>query len=339
MSRPAAPHHVARIFTTVITAAVWCGILLLTGYASVGGFKKEVVHAAPVIMANVAAWGLLFIPYFATQGVLISMLDGVTKKRILAPDAIDKATAHVSNPWRLGAIHALVVGLVPAAVAYFLGIRAGVDTMTPGGFAVRYAMAGTLLCAGIAWTVAGDPFMRIARLPRELRVFQGDPKRYLSTHFAWPHGIANAIINGALAFLLSPVSFAEAGAIVPTKNVVGDLVITFLVLTWLITSGTKTQARVETQWGIAPPAAASSNAVPTAFLVAFFAGIGFSIVAGIAFAVTKTPGLSIVSWAFFRGIVFGVYSAWLSARVAAATINSVLNPEKSEESAPKSQAA
>lgn len=323
MALPPANHNVARVFTTAITSTIWWFILYGAGYAFSGGSK--VAHVSPLVMANVTAFSYVFIPYFATQGVLVSMLEGHIKGRILVPGGEDP-NARMENPWRMGLINALKFGLVPAGIGFALSITAGAESVTAGQFASRFAWGGTLVCAVVAYLVAGEPFLKATRVPRAQRMFQGDPQRYLFTHFALPHGIANGIINGVLAFALSPVPLAEGG-MVPMKNVIGDLVITFFILTWLMVSGSKSQARMEAHWGVAPEAAASDYAVPTAFLPAFFASLGFSIMMGVAFHLLGMTELSVYLWVVFRGVVFGLYTAWLSKRVASAMLNETFHPE------------
>jgi hypothetical protein len=332
MAMPPAPHSLARVMTTVITSAVWWLILYGAGYAFCGGSK--VAHVAPAVMANITVLSYVFIPYFVTQSVLISMLDGVLKQRIIVPDAPADPNGRIDNPWRSGVINAVRFGLAPAAIGYVLAIRASADTVAPGAFASRFATGGMLMAAVVAWLVAGKPFLQAARVPRERRMFQGDPQQYLATRYAWPHGIANAIINGALAIALSPVSIADAGALVPAPNVVVDAVITFFILTWLMVAGAKTQARVEAQWGIAPESAATDIALPTAFLPAFFAGLGFATLVGIAFWLLGAHGMSVYSWVLFRGVVFGVYTAWVAKRVARAMLNETFHPEAAATAAP-----
>lgn len=324
MAMPPAPLGLARVISTAITGAVWWLLLFGGGYVFSGGGK--VPHVAAVVIANLTAISYVFIPYFVTQNVLISLLDGHLKERISVSEPEDP-NARAENPWRTSVINALRFGLVPAVIAYVLAMRVSADTLTPGAFAVRYAWGGALLAGATAWLVGGKPFITSMRVPRDKRMFQGDPKAYLATRFVWPHGIANAIINGALAFALSPVSIADAGALVPAQLVVGDAVITFFILTVLMVMGAKSQARVEAQWGIAPEAAANELTGPAAFLPAFFLSLGFSICLGIGFWLLKLPGLNVYAWAVFRGVAFGVYTAWLAKRVAQAVLNETFHPE------------
>jgi hypothetical protein len=318
------------VFTTAITSTIWWFILYGAGYAFCGGSK--VAHVSPLVMANLTAFSYVFIPYFATQGVLVSMLEGHIKGRILVPGGEDP-NARMENPWRAGLINALKFGLVPAGIGFALSITASAESITPGAFATRFAWGGTLIVAVVAYLVAGEPFLKATRVPRAQRMFQGDPKQYLFTHYALPHGIANAIINGVLAFALSPVTLAEGG-MVPIPNVVVDLVITFFILTWLMTSGAKSQARMEAHWGVAPEAAASDFALPTAFLPAFFASLGFAIFMGIAFHVLGMKELSVYLWVVLRGVVFGLYTAWVARRVAAAMLNETFHPEAATAATP-----
>jgi predicted secreted protein len=326
MARPPAPYTRARVVTTLINSTIWSLLLYLTCAFS-GGGKLE--HMSPLEMANVTALTFLFIPYFTTHGVLMSLFNGVLKGSIIMPEATQdaRAEAGTANPWRLATINAFVFGLVPAGIGYFIAIRADAATMTRGAFAGRYALAGALLCASVAWVVSGQPLLRTLRTPREKRGFLGTPDQYLWRYFALPHGIANTIINGVLAFALSPVPFAQAGAIVPTQHIVGDTVIALVVLTLLLASGARSQARNETLLGIAPPGAAAKRSVLNASLRALFCGFAFAVVVGVFFWLTKLPGLDIFSWAAYRAVVFGVYAGWLTKGVAQAAINSTLNAE------------
>jgi hypothetical protein len=329
MALPPATAKASRAITTLVTSAIWWLILYFTGrFFATGG--KEVAYVSPLAMANITALSFVFIPYFATHGVLISLLDRVLKEKIiLPPEATPDASARPSNPWQKGVVNGLLFGLVPAAVGYYVSSNASADTITPRMFAVRYASAGALLVAIVVFVMAGAPFLRATRVPRGTPACDGDPQRYLWQYFVWPHGIGNAIINGALAYALSPVPFGQAGAVVPAAQVVIDAAITFLVLTWIIVSGVRTQARVEAQWGIAPPAAASQDTLPVAFMTAFFSSLAFAVAVGGVFWLTKVPGLSVTAWAVFRGLACGVYTAWLAKLAAQAVIGRVLNPEAS----------
>ncbi len=326
MTLSPAPYARARVVTTLTSSAIWFLLLYPISLFS-GGGRTE--HMSALEMATASALTLLFIPYFATHSVLMGMSKGVLKGRIILPEATQAASAQpgAENPWRLATVNAFVFGLVPAVIGYFLGMHADVHTMTRGVFAARYALAGALLCAGVTWVVSGQPFLRTIRKPREQRGFVGTPNQYLWRHFALPHGIANTIINGALAFALSPVPFAQAGAIVPSKHIVGDTVIALLLLTWLLAGAAKSQARNETLLGVAPPAAASKKSVLTASLSVLLGGFAFAIVVGLLFFLTKAPGLDVISWAIYRAIVFGVYAGWLTKVAAQAAINTTLNTE------------
>ena len=334
MTLPPAPYARARVFTTLITTLVWAVLLFVFT-----GFSKE-EYASPVGMANFTAVAFMFIPYFATHGVLMSMMNGVVKGSIIMPESAKDASGGggTDNPWRLATINAFAFGLIPSGLGYFLAINVAPNSMTPRAFGIRYTLAGTALAAIVTWIASGRPFLRTMGMPIEKRAYVGTPDQYLMRYFALPHGIANTIINAALAFALSPVPFAQAGAIVPTAHIVFDTAATCLILTWLIASGSKSQARVETLLGIAPPAAASQKSVMNALMTTFFAGLGFTVVVGVILWLTKTPGLDVFSWAAYRGVVFGVYAGWLAKNVAQAAINTALHPEAAASPA-SSQAA
>jgi hypothetical protein len=334
----ASPLPVVRAITTVILSAIWWVLLYVAGWIFAGGGKVD--HVAPLVIANLTAISYLFVPYFVTEGTIVSMLGALTKQRIVMPPLSEDPQARPGNPWVLGAINAVIFGILPAILGYMLSIRSTPDTLTPSAFAVRYAWGGTLLCAIVAWFVSGGPFLKQARVPRANRRFAGDVKRYLWTRYILPHGIANFFINGALAFALSPVSFSDPGALIEGKVVVADAVITFLVLTWIVTSGAKGMARAEAEWGIAPEEFRNPELnMPAAFLPCFFAGIGFCIVLGIAFAWFDFEGCRIISWAIFRGVLFGAFCGWVAQRCAQASINETFHPEMIVHTRPPKPAA
>jgi hypothetical protein len=320
MARPPAPYARVRIFTTLITSMIW-GLILYFTTAFFRGGKGE--HMSPLEMANGTAFTFMFIPYFTTHGVLMSMFKGVLAGTTVSPAATQdpRASVPLVNPWRLATINAFVFGLVPAAIGFWLWKQTDPATMTRGVFALRNALAGMLLCAVVGWVASGQPFLRTMLKPREQRAFAGTPDQYLWRYFAIPHGIANFIINALLAFVLAP------GASVPTPQIVVDTVIALVILTWLLTMGAKSQAHHETLLGIAPPAAASQKSTRKASLMMLLYGFGFALVAALVFKVTKLPGLDVWSWAAYRAIVFGIYAALLTKAVAQASINTALHAE------------
>lgn len=319
------PLPVVRAITTVITSAIWWLILYLAGWVFAGGGKVD--HVTPIAMANLTAISYMFVPYFVTEGVLVSMFGALGKKRIVMPQVTEDPKARPANPWVWGAIHAVIFGIVPAIIGYMLSMRAAPDTLTPSAFAVRYAWGGTALCALVAWYVSGRPFLKEVRVPPANRPFKGDVNQYLWSRHILPHGIANLLINGALAFALAPVPTPETGPLVPAALVVADAVITFVVLTWLVSSGAKGLGHMDAEWGIASHDFRADLNMPSAFLPMFFSGIGFCIALGIAFTWFDVDGLPVVGWVIFRGVLFGVYCGWVAKRCAQASINETFHPE------------
>ena len=320
MARPPAPYPRVRVVTTLITSIIW-GLILYLSTAFFRGGKAE--HMSPLEMANATAFTFMFIPYFATHGVLMSMFKGVLADTTVLPAGATqdpRAGVPLANPWRLATINAFLFGLPAAALGFFLWERIDPATMTRGVFAFRNALAGMLLCAVVAWVASGQPFLRTMLKPREQRAFAGTPEQYLWRYFAIPHGIANLFINALLAFVLAP------GAIVPAGQIVIDTVIALIILTWLLTMGAKSQAHHETLLGIAPPAAASQKSTRKASLMMLLYGFGFAIAAGVVFEL-KVHDLDVWSWAVYRAIVFGVYAALLTKAVAQASINTTLQGE------------
>ncbi|HKU37731.1 MAG TPA: hypothetical protein VJR89_06275 [Polyangiales bacterium] len=321
------PLIAVRIITTVITSAVWWVILFIAGWLFSGAGKVDFV--TPQVMANLTAASYVFVPYFVTEGALVSMLGTYLKQRIIMPPVTEDPKARPSNPWLWGALHAALFGVLAAWFGYMVCKGAQPDTLTPSAFGVRYAWGGTALCAIVAFIVSGPVFLRQVRVPAQNRPFAGGLNKYLWTRFILPHGIANFVINGLLAFALAPAgfAFADPAARVPNEVVIGDGVIALAVLTWIIASGAKGLARSDAEWGIAPHDFRADLHMPAAFLPCFFSGIGFCIVLGIAFAWFDVEGLSIYQWAWLRAIGFGVYCGWCAKRCARASINEYFHPE------------
>lgn len=320
-----APLIVVRVLTTVITSAIWWVILFIAGWLFSGAGKVDFV--SPEVMANVAAVGYLFVPFFVSEGVLVSMLGAHLQKRIILPPITEDPKARPQNPFVWGVVNAVTIGALAAYVGHMIGQGAKPDTLTPSEFGVRFAWGGTLLVAIVAFFMSGAPFMRQLRVPAQNRPYAGSAMQYLLTRYALPHGISNFVINGALAFALSPVSIADPTARVPNENVIGDGVIASAVLVWIISSGAKGMARVETAWGIARYDYRRNLHMPAAFLPVFFAAIGVCIVLGIAFAWFDVEGITVYTWAWLRAIGFGVFCGWCALRCAQASINEAYHPE------------
>jgi hypothetical protein len=320
-----APLVVVRAITTVLTSAIWWFLLYVAGWLFTIAGKVD--HPSPLLMANLTAISYLFVPYFATEGVLMSMLGAHQKQRIVMPAISEDPKARPTNPWLSSLINVAIFGILPAILGYMVSIRAAPDSLTPSEFAVRYAWGGTGVCALVAWYVSGRPFLKQAAVPRANRTFTGTVNQYLWPRYVLPHGIANFFINGALAFALAPAATAEAGVFVPTEQVIADLVITFLVLTCLVSSGAKSMAHTETEWGIATHDFTADLHMPAAFLPTFFAGLGLAIVLGISFAIFDVDGMSVTSWAVFRAVIYGAYCGWVAKRCAQASINETFHPE------------
>jgi hypothetical protein len=122
------------------------------------------------------------------------------------------------------------------------------------------------------------------------------------------------------------VRFEGAGTQVPELQVVIDTAATCIILTLLMASGSRGQAKTEAEWGIAPrAAAATSPSVIKAFAIPMLASIVFAVALFFVFSATHTTGIGIYSWALYRGVVFGAYSAWVARNVAGAAIARVYN--------------
>jgi hypothetical protein len=284
------------------------------GWVFAGG--ANVATVSPIVRANVAGLSYLFIPLFTTQGVLTGMMDALLQQRLALPEAPAAPVDHADNPWRLGLINVLRFGVPWAVLAYLVAGRDTFGALTPAGFAWRFAMAGCALCAITAWVVSGTAFTRETRVPREQRPFRGDATRYAWSRHVWPHTITNAVINCAVAFALFPLPIAQAGALVPAQLVVGDTFITFVILIGLIAGGVSTHVRVDRLWGIALPSdTGSATKLRPLLLRALLVSTLFTVAIGMVFWATGTPGLGVYAWAAYRGVVFGVFPAWLARSV------------------------
>jgi hypothetical protein len=321
MAKKPTPFKQYRVVTTVISAAIWAVMLYFGGFWIAGG--SHVTHVAPIAMALGLFFNFLFIPYFATHSVLMGGLRRVLDAKVVLPDDGVDAGAQPGNAWWASAINALKYGAPPAIAAFVLAINS-TSEISARQFAVTQAVFGALLAAVVVFAVGGRPLLQATRVPRGKSRFDSDPAAYLRTHFMIPHAFTNCVLNAAIAFLISPVPFAGGAAMVPTRNVVVDAVITFIILTWLVGSGARSQARTEGAWGIAPKSAAGSQSVLKGFLIPLFGGIGFAVALGVLFTVTHTAAIGIYSWAAFRGIVFGAYTMWLSKSVAQAALGGAL---------------
>jgi hypothetical protein len=254
------------------------------------------------------------------MGGLRRVLDG---KIVLPDDGVD-AGASPGNAWWASAVNALKYGALPAIAAFVLANNS-TSAISAGQFAVLQVLCFTPFVAFVVFSVGGRPLLQATRVPRGKSRFDGDPAAYLRAHFMIPQAFTNAVLNAAIAFLISPVPFAGGTAMVPARNVVVDAVITFVILTWLVGSAARSQARTEAAWGIAPKGAAGSQSVLKGFLIPLFGAVGFAVALGVLFTITHTAAIGIYSWAAFRGIVFGVYAAWLSKSVAQAALAGALS--------------
>lgn len=315
-----------RAISVAITSAIWWVILYIAGWLFAGAGKVD--HVSPLAMANITALSYLFIPYFATESTLVSMIGALMKKRIIMPDNAEDPKARPSNPWLLATINAVAFGIIPAVIGYMLSKNAAPDTISPSTYGVRFAWGGIPVVAIVTWFVSGRPFLKQARVPVANRAYQGGVEKYLWTRYILPHGIANFIINGALAYALAPMA-TEAGAaiVVPNEVVIGDGVIALMILTGLISAGAKGMARTETEWGVATYDFRADLHMPAAFLPCVFSGIGVCIVLGLSFWIFDVNGLGVTTWAVLRGIAFGVYCGWVAKRCAQASINETFHPE------------
>jgi hypothetical protein len=318
MALPPAPYALARFVTVLITVAVWFCLLLVMGFIFSGG--ASVKHVSPEVMANVAAMVFVFIPFFSAQGVLTGMMDGLLQQRIVLHATPDVALRS-RNPWSVAAVLALCVGLPCAVVGHVLASGAALDTFTPGAFALKLASYGVLPCALTAWIVSGRPFLHETRVSQEHRRYDGDAMRYVWVRHVWPNALVNAVINFAVAYALTPGDLNDAQSLAPIELVVGDTLVTFLVLSALITGGVATHARVDRAWGIAPGLPSEgAGGMRRVILPKLLAGVAFTVFVGLGLWLTKQRAVAALPWAIYRGVVFGFYAGWVARDVALAKL-------------------
>jgi hypothetical protein len=298
-----------------ITAAVWFCVLLLTGYIFSGG--ANVKYVTPEVMANVVALSFVFIPFFSTQGVLTGMMDGALQQRFLAPKAAPGETLRSRNPWLLAVVLAACFGM-PAAAAGYLGAGGlPAETLTPGAFAWKLASFGVLLCGLTAFVVAGGPYLHETRVPQARRRVDGDAMQYVWARHVWPNTLVNLVINFAVAYALVPGKLSDPDSVAPNELVVGDTLVTCIVLCILMSAGVGTHARVDRAWGIAPLLEPDPKAtMAAAVLPKLFAGVALTVAVAIALWLSGQQGLSAPVWAVYRGLLFGAYCGWLARDIA-----------------------
>lgn len=315
---PLAPYRLARIVTLIITACIWWLVLLVVGWVFSGGNHAE--HVSPITMITLATLALLLVPFFTAHGVLTNLLDAVLRERMAPPDLPEEPNTSSRSPWRAALLYTLTVGSLGAAFGYAWASGLPADTWTPGAFAWRLSQFGVLVCLVSAWLASGGAFVHEVRVPVARRRYAGELRGYLLWRHVLPHGAINAFINGAAAFALLPGPVAP-GALVAAKLVVGDTLITCIVLTALLVPAVTTHARVDGRWGIMPPSAAGAPiAMSDAVLTPLLTSVGFVAVAAAVFWLSPWR-LDVYQWAGYRTVIFGGYSAWLVGRVARAALH------------------
>jgi hypothetical protein len=311
-----APYALGRIVTVVITALIWWLILLVA--TLVFGGASRAPHVSPLTMANIGALSLLLVPFFTTHGVLINFRDALLRGRVSPPVLALGEEPVLHSPWRVSVFNMLCLGLLAATAAHAIGSRLPADTFTAGAFAWRLAPIGALLSGISAWIASGKQFTDQLRVAEPRRRFAGDLARYARLRHALPHGLVNALINGAAAFALLPDSDTLPG-IVPASLLLGDTFITYCILTAVLVPTVTTHVRVDAAVGVAPTPTAGAVPMYEAVLLPF--GLGFIqvlLLAPLFWLVPFRPSVEL--WAVYRTLMFGGYAAWLSARVAVAAV-------------------
>jgi hypothetical protein len=310
-----APYALGRIVTVIITALVWWVILLVTTLVFAGASQAQFV--SPRAMTNIAALTLLLVPFFTTHGVLINFRDAMLRGRVRPPETTPSNELRARSPWRVALVSSLLLGSPAAVAAYLLGSRLPNATFTAGAFALRLAPIAALLGGVSAWFASGKPLVHELRVAEPHQRFAGDVSSYAVFRHALPHGVVNALINGAAAFALLPDAQSAAGN-VPAKLLLGDTFITYCILTAILAPGVSTHARVDAATGVAPPMAAGSR-LTMSEAVMLPLGVGLlqvALLAPLCWLSAFRPSVEL--WAVYRAVMFGGYAAWLSARVARA---------------------
>jgi hypothetical protein len=323
--RPAVAFTTARAFTVALTVCMWSGILVLVGFVFSGLISRDTVSAAAAGYLMAATF--IFIPLFAAQGVLLGMIEGLARGDFLLPTGLDGtrgapfAPEHIperpANPWSLGLLWSLGLG-APAALLALLAA----PWLWPLGLSRAFCglilvCCGALLAATTSFFVSGRVFLRQALIPPRNRSWTGTRGGYLCMRHALPNGLVNAIINALVAFVVFPQPSLDPNNAMDRQMMVGDTLITLMILTAAVMTGARAHARSDLRWGVV--AADTERKAPgIGGQVLRLLGVSLAATASL-FAVLYLGGVESCSLPWFvawRAAAFGAYPALTAYLVA-----------------------
>jgi hypothetical protein len=323
--RPAVSYATARAFTVALTSLLWSGVLALVGFGFSALLTRDNMSA--VAIGYLMAGTFVFIPLFAAQGVLLGMLEGLARGDFRLPPGLDRspgapagagrASVRPASPWSPALRWALGLGAPAALLAYLAAPWLWPLGLSRASFVLRLVCCGALLAATTSFFVSGRVFLRQALIPRQDRAWIGSRARYLWTRHALPNGLANAIINALVAFVVFPQPPLDPDHAMNREMMVGDTFLTLVILTLAITTGARAHARSDLRWGVI--AVERERAAPGIVgqllrLLGLSLALGGSLLAFLHTAGIESCGLPFfVAW---RAVAFGVYPALVAYLVA-----------------------
>ncbi len=323
--RPAVAYAVARAFTVVLTSVIWSVLLALVGFVFAGLITDGVLSASAAAYLMAAIF--VFVPLFAAQGVQVGMIEGLAKGDFLLPPGLDGAGGTTSggpparqgtgNPWTTGVRWALALGAPAALTAYLAAPALWPSGLTRGSFVLLLVCCGALLAAVTAYFVCGRRFLREALVPLGQRRWNGSRREYLLLRHALPNGLANAVINALVAFVVFPRPTLDPATTMGAEMVVGDTLITLLILTGAVTAGARGHARSDLRWGVVA-AEPQGSAPGMGGQVLRLLGVSLALTVGQAtvFYLGGIASCSLYQFAAWRAVAFGLYPAFVAYRVA-----------------------
>ncbi len=333
MSQPkqtpvAVPFVVARAIAAVISAIIFGVVLCVIGFLLCRGLIDTTLGVIPSYSVGFAFAVLLsFVPLFAGQGARVGLLDGYTQQRFYLPerrffgDPPDPAAAvssnnRPSNPWRVGAVASVLLGVPAAALAFTLAPRLWPDGLSLGSFVPRLAALGAVLAGTTSLLCTGALFRDEARLSASQRRFEGTVGAYRVLHHVLPQGLSNLVINAWVAVPLFPHPVSTPGATVPIALVIGDAFVSAVVISIAVWVGVLPHVDLDKRSGViaAQPTAAPSRGRQLGLLFAVSVALAVCVY-GVS-ALTGIQGLSFWPFLLWRAFAFGGYAAWVAQRSA-----------------------
>jgi hypothetical protein len=168
-----------------------------------------------------------------------------------------------------------------------------------------------------SFLVSGRAFLREALVPRQDRSWSGTREAYLWTRHALPNGLANAIINALVAFVVFPQPPLDPGNVMDRQMLIGDTFITLMILTTAVMTGARAHARSDLRWGVVP-AEPDRTAPGIGGQVLRLLGVSLAVTGSLA-SLLYLGGIESCSLPFFvawRTVAFGAYPALTAYLVA-----------------------